>query len=59
VPALALPIRLVAGCVAYSRVHLGVHYPVDVAVGAITGSGIAAMVESAGDALAERRRSTD
>jgi undecaprenyl-diphosphatase len=56
-PALALPIRLLAGCVAYSRVHLGVHYPVDVAVGAIAGSGIAAMVESAGDGIAERRRS--
>jgi len=56
VPILALPIRLLAGCVAYSRVHLGVHYPVDVAVGSIAGSGIAAMVASAGDGIAERRR---
>jgi membrane-associated phospholipid phosphatase len=57
VPMLALPIRLLAGSVAYSRVHLGVHYPGDVAVGAIAGSGIASMVASAGDGLAERRRS--
>jgi len=52
-----MPIGLLAGCVAYSRVHLGVHYPVDVAVGSIAGSGIAAMVASAGDGIAERRRS--
>jgi undecaprenyl-diphosphatase len=57
VPMLAVPIRLLAGCVAYSRVHLGVHYPGDVAVGAIAGSGIASMVASAGDGIAERRRS--
>jgi len=58
VPVLAMPIGLLAGCVAYSRVHLGVHYPVDVAVGSIAGSGIAAMVASAGDGIAERRRSS-
>ena len=37
-PILAIPIRLLAGAVAYSRVHLGVHYPADVAVGSIVGS---------------------
>jgi undecaprenyl-diphosphatase len=58
IPVLAMPIGLLAGCVAYSRVHLGVHYPVDVAVGSIAGSGIAAMVASAGDGIAERRRSS-
>jgi len=57
VPVLAIPIGLLAGCVAYSRVHLGVHYPVDVAVGSIAGSGIASMVGSAGDAIADRRLS--
>lgn len=56
-PLLAIPIGLLAGCVAYARVHLGVHYPVDVAVGSIAGSGIASMVGSAGDALADRRLS--
>jgi membrane-associated phospholipid phosphatase len=55
-PILALPIRLLAGAVAYSRVHLGVHYPGDVAVGSMAGSGIAAMVASASDRIAERRR---
>jgi membrane-associated phospholipid phosphatase len=54
VPILAIPIGLLAGCVAYSRVHLGVHYPVDVAVGSIAGTGIAAMVGSAGVGITER-----
>jgi undecaprenyl-diphosphatase len=53
-PILAIPIRLLAGAVAYSRVHLGVHYPGDVAVGSIVGSGIAAMVASAIDRSAKR-----
>jgi membrane-associated phospholipid phosphatase len=56
VPILAIPIRLLAGGVAYSRVHLGVHYPSDVAVGSIAGSGIAAMVASASDRIAPQRR---
>ena len=51
-PELAVPIRLLAGAVAYSRIHLGVHYPGDVAVGSIIGSGIAAIVSSVGDRLA-------
>jgi membrane-associated phospholipid phosphatase len=55
-PILAIPIRLLAGAVAYSRVHLGVHYPGDVAVGSIVGSGAAAMVASAIDRSAMRRR---
>lgn len=56
VPILALPVRLLAGAVAYSRVHLGVHYPGDVAVGSMAGSGIAALVASAADRVASRRR---
>jgi hypothetical protein len=55
-PELAVPIRLLAGAVAYSRVHIGVHYPGDVAVGSMIGSGIAAMVASVGDRVAGRRR---
>ena len=55
VPILAIPVRLVAGAVAYSRVHLGLHYPGDVAVGSVAGSGIAAMVSAAGDRVAARR----
>jgi membrane-associated phospholipid phosphatase len=45
-PVLAIPVRLLAGAVAYSRVHTGVHYPGDVVIGAIIGSGTAAMVTS-------------
>ena len=48
-PGLAVPIRLLAGGVAYSRVHTGVHYPGDVVIGAIVGSGVAAMVGAACD----------
>jgi membrane-associated phospholipid phosphatase len=46
-PVLAVPLRLAAGAVAYSRVHTGVHYPGDVVIGAIIGGGTAAMVTSA------------
>jgi membrane-associated phospholipid phosphatase len=56
-PALAVPIRLLAGAVAYSRVHAGVHYPGDVAVGAIIGAGTAAMTGAVLDrALGGRER---
>jgi undecaprenyl-diphosphatase len=48
-PLLAVPIRLLAAAVAYSRVHTGVHYPGDVVIGAITGGGTAAMVAAAFD----------
>jgi undecaprenyl-diphosphatase len=36
-PVLAVPIRLLAAAVAYSRVHTGVHYPGDVVIGSVTG----------------------
>jgi membrane-associated phospholipid phosphatase len=50
-PGLAVPIRLLAGGVAYSRVHTGVHYPGDVAIGSILGAGTAAMTATAFDRL--------
>jgi len=50
-PGLAVPIRLLAGGVAYSRVHTGVHYPGDVAIGSILGAGTAAIVAAASDGL--------
>jgi undecaprenyl-diphosphatase len=61
-PGLAVPIRLLAGGVAYSRVHTGVHYPADVVIGSIIGAGTAAMVAAACDRLPQpqerpRRRS--
>lgn len=50
-PMLAVPLRLLAGAVAYSRVHTGVHYPGDAVVGSILGEGTAAMVTAAHDHL--------
>jgi membrane-associated phospholipid phosphatase len=52
-PGLGLPIRLLAGGVAYSRVHTGVHYPGDVVVGSILGAATAATVAAACDRLPE------
>jgi membrane-associated phospholipid phosphatase len=46
-PGLAVPIGLLAGAVAYSRVHTGVHYPGDVVIGSILWASTAAMVLAA------------
>lgn len=43
-PPLALPLRFLAGAVAYSRVHTGVHYPSDALIGSIIGAGVAEVV---------------
>ena len=51
VPELSVPIGLLAGAVAHSRVHTGVHYPSDVVIGSILGAGTAAMVTASSDAL--------
>jgi membrane-associated phospholipid phosphatase len=51
VPALALPMRVLALGVAYSRVHIGVHYPGDVSVGSIIGAGTGAIVAGVFDRL--------
>jgi len=48
-PLVGIPIRLLAAAVAYSRVHIGVHYPGDVVIGSIMGAGTAAAVGSAWD----------
>jgi membrane-associated phospholipid phosphatase len=50
-PGLAVPIRLLAAGVAYSRVHTGVHYPGDVVVGSVIGAGTAGMVAAVRDRL--------
>lgn len=56
-PVLALPIRLLAAAVAYSRVHTGVHYPGDVVIGSVAGAGTAAMVAAVADRAARSRAS--
>ncbi len=43
-PELAVPLRLVAAAVAWSRIHTGVHYPGDVIVGSLVGGAIGEMV---------------
>jgi membrane-associated phospholipid phosphatase len=53
-PGLAVPIRLLAAAVGYSRVHTGVHYPGDVVIGSVLGSGTAAMTAAACDRFALR-----
>jgi membrane-associated phospholipid phosphatase len=43
----AVPLRAVATLVAYSRVHTGVHYAVDVITGSVLGGAIAPIVVAA------------
>jgi undecaprenyl-diphosphatase len=57
-PGLAVPIRLLAAGVAYSRVHTGVHYPGDVVIGSVVGAGTGAMVAAAFDHLPWRARAS-
>jgi undecaprenyl-diphosphatase len=40
VPRLRLPLFLLAAAIAWSRVYVGVHYPLDVVVGALLGTAI-------------------
>ncbi|MGW3390411.1 phosphatase PAP2 family protein [Streptomyces cinereoruber] len=55
-PAAAVPLGVLASTVGYSRVHTGVHYPGDVAAGAVLGVASAAVSLTAGASLARRRR---
>jgi undecaprenyl-diphosphatase len=54
-PGIALPLRLLAAVVAYSRVHTGVHYPGDVIVGALVGSSIGEAVGLGARWIRDRR----
>ncbi len=56
-PSLALPLRFLAGAVAYSRVHTGVHYPGDVVIGSIIGAGIAQAIAGPTERTARAARS--
>jgi len=53
IPALAVPLRVLAALVAYSRVHTGVHYPGDTIVGALAGGAVGSIV---GTGFARTRR---
>jgi membrane-associated phospholipid phosphatase len=52
-PAAAAPLGALAAAVGYSRVHTGVHYPGDVAGGAVLGAAGAALVLTASRAARE------
>jgi membrane-associated phospholipid phosphatase len=50
-----LPLHTVAAAITYSRVHTGVHYPGDVLVGSLMGTGAAVAVRYTSRALTRRR----
>ena len=55
IPALAVPLTLAAGAVAYSRVHTGVHYPGDALVGSLLGAGFGEVIAGAMDRVTRVR----
>jgi undecaprenyl-diphosphatase len=55
-PAAGFPLNAAAAVVAYSRIHTGVHYPGDVAAGAVAGAALAPVAIAA--RRARRRRIT-
>jgi membrane-associated phospholipid phosphatase len=59
VPPLALPLRVLAAGVAYSRVHTGVHYPGDVVVGSLIGAGMGDMTATNSRRLTAHRAPPD
>lgn len=46
-PIVGVGLRFLAGAVAYSRVHTGVHYPGDAVVGSLVGAGVGSIVAAA------------
>ncbi|MGZ4155479.1 MAG: phosphatase PAP2 family protein [Actinomycetota bacterium] len=55
-PGLAVPLRFLAATVAYSRVHVGAHYPGDVIGGALIGSSIGEGIGIVGRRVTSRSR---
>jgi membrane-associated phospholipid phosphatase len=56
-PEAGIPLGTAAALVAYSRVHTGVHYPVDVIAGSVTGTALAQLVVALLDRGRKRRTS--
>ena len=54
-PTVGIPLHAVAVLVAYSRVHTGVHYPLDVVAGSVLGSSLSPVVTTALDRRRARR----
>jgi membrane-associated phospholipid phosphatase len=50
-PAAGVPLEAAAALVAYSRVHTGVHYPIDVVAGAVIGGALAPLATATLDRL--------
>jgi membrane-associated phospholipid phosphatase len=48
-PTVGIPLHAAAAVVAYSRVHTGVHYPLDVIAGSVAGSALAPIATAALD----------
>ena len=56
IPMLGIPLHFLAGAVAYSRVHTGVHYPGDVVIGSLIGSVTGDLVASSAAWWIRRRQ---
>jgi undecaprenyl-diphosphatase len=54
-PEAGIPLGAVAALVAYSRVHTGVHYPVDVIAGSVAGTAVAQLVVAVASRTRRRR----
>ena len=57
-PALGVPVRMAAACVAYSRIHTGVHYPGDVLVGSLIGMSAGEVASLVVGRVVQRRSAT-
>jgi membrane-associated phospholipid phosphatase len=58
-PAASLPLYALAGLVGYSRVHTGVHYPLDALFGAFSGVALAELTNACLDRLGEVDQPTE